>query len=74
VCKEHLQDLEQRLYERIQALFPKDDLITFMQTGILPEGENNEQRGPTKAEECFAGYILYKLGEGLWTIRKEEKE
>jgi len=69
-----LKRVEQPMYERLQAIYSLNDLLTFMNTGVLPGGEFDEQRIEEKTNEDLPQSVLLQVGESLLRLSVEEVE
>ncbi len=74
----NLKDLEHFVYNQLLMIYAPSELLRFRLYDELPgdeeeEGENDEQGEHPTETVNLNGYILYKLGEGLWTLRKGEE-
>lgn len=75
-ARDKLREYELVLFKEISLLYSKEDIMDTIKNRYLkPEGEDDGTRiregDKEKAPKGQDGFILYKLGSGLWGLKEE---
>jgi hypothetical protein len=76
-ARTELRNWEVKLYEELLSYYPADRLAFMVKNNYLEEdkdGTGSRERNEEKAPKGQSGFVLYKLGKGLWAFNEEERK